>query len=565
MRTRRVLSGAKVAGFGALCSVVAGCASSGPRVVEWHAAAQPAGQVAPLLDGLGSHTHRVTTTVPRAQRFFDQGLNLTYAFNHKEAIRSFRESARLDPQCAMAYWGWALALGSNINSPIDAERAEKAYTAIQTAMSLRSNATAVEAACIEALAKRYSQEARPDRAALNKAYADAMGLVVRRFPDDQDVATFYAAALMNLQPWSYWTRDGKPKGDTPTIVATLESVLDRNPHHPGALHYYIHATEASNTPERAESAADRLRYLMPGAGHLLHMPSHTFMRVGRYADASECNVAGIAADERYITQCRAQGIYPLIYYPHNIHFLWAAASMEGRNAVAIEAARKVASKVSPEMLREETTLQTFVVAPLYAMTRFGRWDEALREPKPDGDLPFVVGIWHYARGLALASKGRIDEASSELDSLTAIADDPNVAEKPVTLAYTTASAILGIATEVLAGELAAKRGDKEKAIAHLHRAVLLEDGLRYDEPEDWHYPTRHVLGALLLDAGRSREAESVYWEDLKRHPENGWALYGLLESLRAQGDGRKRDAADVETRFRKAWAHADITLTASRF
>ena len=519
------------------------------------------GQIAPRLQNLGDYKHPVTTSSPRAQLFFNQGLTLTFGFNHREAGRSFREVARLDPDCAMAYWGQALVLGPNINMPMPPDAEAQAYELIQKAVALKAKVSERERAYIDALAKRYSNEDKPDRKTIDRAYAEAARQLSERYPDDLDAATLYAEALMDLRPWNYWTKDGRPYPKTLEIVSVLESVLERNPNHPLGIHLYIHAVEAVK-PELAEAGADRLGKLAPGAGHLVHMPSHIYRRLGRYADASEANVQAIAADEDYITQCRAQGIYPLGYYPHNIHFLWDAASMEGRSEVAIDAARKVASKLSAEKLRELPMLNSFAVVPLFAYTRFGKWEEILQEPRPADDLLFLAGIWHYARGLAFTATGRLCAAATELESLDKIAADKSLQELAL-FSPNSGAPIIKIAAEVLAGRLAAKRGETEKAIAHLHRAVLLEDALVYTKRADWHYPVRQSLGAVLLQADRAAEAETVYWEDLRRNPENGWSLFGLMKSLEAQG--KTEQAEEIEQRFRKAWDRANVTLTASCF
>jgi tetratricopeptide (TPR) repeat protein len=518
------------------------------------------GEVAPRLQNVGDHTHPITTQDEMAQKFFNQGLNLTYGFNHREAARAYREVARRDPEAAMAYWGHALVLGPNINMPMSADEEPKAYELVQKAMGLRNKVSQRERDYIEALAARYSGKAE-DRAERDKAYAEAMRKLHEKYPDDLDAATLYAESLMDLRPWNYWTRDGQPYPETVEILETVESVLKRNPNHPGAIHYYIHAVELPK-PYLAESGADRLRTLAPGAGHLVHMPSHIYRRVGRYADASESNVNAIAADEDYITQCRAQGIYPLAYYPHNIHFLWDSATMEGRKQVAVEAARKVGSRVTPEMLKEVPILRTFKVVPLFAYVRFGLWEEILQEPRPPAEQRYWTGIWHYARGTAFMATGQLEEAAAELESLRMMAADKSMAEVAL-FSPNNAASVLAIATEALSGELAAKRGYDEKAIAHLHRAVLLQDALVYIEPPDWHYPMRQSLGAVLLEAGRPDEAEVVYWEDLKRTPENGWSLFGLMKALEAQG--KSEQAGVIEERFRKAWSRSDVALTASRF
>jgi len=521
----------------------------------------PEGQLAPRLQNLGDHTFPVTTRSEQAQLFINQGLNLAYGFNHAEAARAFREAARLDPDCAMAYWGNALVLGPNINAPMNPDDEPKALELVQQALARRDQASERERAYIEALARRYSGKAE-DRAARDQAYANAMRDLHLRYPGDLDAATLFAEALMDLSPWNYWTRDGKAYPGTGEIVGVLEMVLERNPNHPGANHYYIHAMEPTH-PERAEAAADRLLGLMPGAGHMVHMPSHIFIRVGRYADAAESNRRAILADEDYITQCRAQGIYPLSYYPHNIHFLWAAATMEGRSAEAIEAARKTAGSIPPESLESLPFLQGFLVVPYYALTRFGKWNDILQQPAPSYDSLFTRGIWNYARGAALIGTGRLDEAAQELEKLQAIVANKELAEVPASFSANSALDILRIAPEVLAGELAARRGDFDRAIAHLERAVRYEDALIYTEPADWHYPVRQSLGAVLLQAGRADEAEVIYWEDLRRNPGNGWSLFGLTESLRAQE--KSDQAAQADKRFRKAWLNADIQLTASRF
>lgn len=521
--------------------------------------ASPAGALAPLLEGLGTHTFPATTDVPRAQLFIDQGVKLAYGFNHAEAGRAFREAARLDPECAMAYWGQALVLGPNINAPMAPESEAEAYELVQRAMELRAGASEREQAYIEALAQRYSGDPA-DRVARDRDYAEAMGEVMRRFPDDLAAAALYAEARMDLRPWDYWTPDGRPYEGTVEIVEVLESVIARDPDHPGALHFYIHVMEPTDTPERAEAAADRLATLMPAAGHIVHMPAHIYQRVGRYADSAAANERAIAADESYIAQCRAQGLYPMGYYPHNIHFLWFATTAQGRGEVAIAAARKVASKVSDEALAELPFLGGFRVVPYYALTRFGKWEQMLAEPAPPAEDLYLTGTWHYARGLAFVATGELCRAADELEQLTRIVDDERL--DYALFSPNTAAQILSIAPEVLAGELAAAGGDHEAAIAHLASAVRLDDALAYTEPAEWHYPPRLALGAVLLAAGRAREAEAVYWMNLQQHPDNGWGLFGLHQALTAQG--KDDDAALIEERFQTAWALADVELSASR-
>jgi tetratricopeptide (TPR) repeat protein len=522
----------------------------------------PTGELAPRLQNLGVHKFVVMTKSERAQLFFNQGINLSYGFNHAEAGRAFRAVARLDPDCAMAYWGQALVLGPNINAPMAPDDEPKAYELVQRAIALKPKASERERAYIDALAQRYSGKPA-ERKARDRAYADAMRTLHERYADDLEAATLFAEALMDLRPWDYWTREGQPYPGTEEIVSLLESVMKRNPEHPGALHFYIHAMEATKNAEKAEAAADTLISLMPGAGHMVHMPAHIFMRMGRYGDASDGNELAIRADEDYIAQCRAQGIYPLGYYPHNIHFLWWAASMEGRSRVSQEAARKTASKIPPEQLRELPFLQGFIVVPYHAMVKFGLWDEILNEPKPAQESPFVQGVWHYARGMAFTARRQFAEAARELATLEEALRGESLRKMPASFSANTAQTILRIAPEVLAGEMAAKQGQFEQAIARLDRAVRLEDALIYTEPADWPFPTRHSLGAVLLQAGRPEEAAIVYWEDLRRYPENGWSLFGLMQALQAQG--KNDEATLVEERFQKAWARADVKLTGSRF
>ena len=520
----------------------------------------PDGQLAPRLQNLGSHTFPVSTTNRDAQLFMNQGLNLTYGFNHAEAGRAFREAARLDTTLAMAYWGQALVLGPNINAPMDPEAEPQALELARKAHALAASAAPREQALIEALQKRYTGRAE-DRAANDQAYAEAMRAVHERFPHDVDVATLYAEAVMDLRPWNYWMRDGSPYQKTRGVVALIEDVIRRAPAHPGALHLYIHLVEGTSTPERAEEAADRLLTLMPAAGHIVHMPSHIYQRVGRYADSMKSNQLAVAADEDYIAQCRAQGLYPMGYYPHNIHFLWFAATADGQGQIAIDSARKLASKIEDGMLQELPMLAAFRIVPYWALTRFGRWDEMLNEPAPPAGSPLRQGAWHYARGLAYAAKGEVGPAERELAALRQVLTDPAL-DAPL-FSPNTGRAVLGIGPEVLAGEIAAVRGDYDRAIAHLDTAVRLEDALVYTEPAEWHYPPRLALGAVLLAAGRPAEAETVYWEDLRRNRHNGWALFGLTAALRAQK--KDEEAAMTEARFQEAWARADVTLHASRF
>jgi tetratricopeptide (TPR) repeat protein len=516
----------------------------------------------PLFDNLGGHHRAITTTSPKAQAYFDQGLRLVYGFNHHEAQAAFREAARLDPTCAMCVWGIALTYGSNYNSPTDADRERGALAAVSEARTLAAMAaTDRERALIAALATRHSAASGADRATLDRAYADAMRDVSRRFPDDLDAATLLADALMNLRPWSLWTTEGAPQPGTEEIVAILERVLAVDPMHPGANHLYIHAVEASPDPRRAEAAADRLRGLMPGAGHMVHMPSHIYYRIGRYADAAEVNVRAVAADRAYFARSRPSPIYRMMYYPHNLDFIWHAAALEGRGAECLRAAREFAAAAPAEAVLEMPDMETAPAAPYFALVRFGRWAEMLAEPAPPARMLYATGAWRYARGLAFLGTGRRDEAAGELGQLRLVRQ--SVPPERTVAGFFKMADMLALASEVLAGEIATRGGDTDTAVKHLAEAVHIQDEHWFTEPPPWYFPVRQSLGAALLQAGRAAEAEAVYREDLRRNPENGWSLFGLAQSLRAQG--KNVDATAVDARFRRTWARADVTLVSSRF
>ena len=516
--------------------------------------------LAPLLTNLGTWHRPVATSSERAQQFFDQGLRMLYAFNFIEADRSFREAARLDPKMAMAYWGQAMALAPNINAPMPENDARTAYSTSRQSLRLKTQANEADRALIEALAVRFSPDGKGDRAKLDLKYADAMRQAAAQFPDDADAGTLAVAAFMQTTAWDYWMPDGSPKPGVAESMAALERLIAKQPDHAGLHHYYIHIVEASDEHVRkAEPSADRLLDMMPGAGHIVHMPSHIYLRLGRYADAIAANERAALADEEYIAQCRAQGLYPVAYYPHNIHFLWTAATIEGRSELAIDSARKVAAKVPHHLSGQLPWTHEFPMVPLYAMVRFGRWEEVLSEPKPHVTGPYPNAIWHYARALAKIARGETDIARDELKKLETARANPAFTRE---LAETPLAGNVDIAIQEVRAELAARDGNLEQAIATATKAVELQDAQAYNEPETWHRPTRLVLGALLLEARKFAEAEEVYLEDLRHHPETGWALVGLRDSL--AGQGKTAEAAEADARFEKAWARADFALTSSR-
>lgn len=523
---------------------------------------EEAATVAPkLLEGLGDQTHPIQTSSPLAQRYFDQGMILTFGFNHHAAIRAFEEAARLDPDCSMCRWGIALALGPNINAPMGPEAAARAYLEIQQAVELANKAGVPrETAYIEALASRYSKEVPDDRSDLDRAYADAMRTVHAADPSDVDAATLFAESLMDLYPWSYWTPDGEPKEFTQEITDTLEDVFERAPNHVGANHYYIHAVEEFY-PERGEVAADRLGDLVPDAGHLVHMPSHIYWRVGRYEEAAEINQRATAADELYFSWCAPGAFYSVAYYPHNIHFLWAAASAEGRSDLALMTARKLAA-VTKDGVEDAPMLQEFVAIPMLTLARFARWDTILAEPRPEERDVYLTGIWHYTQGLAWTLTGRLDSAKNALVNLRETRSREDATSLVLAGGSANAPTLLEIAVSHLEGEIALAEGRIDDAIKDLERASSLHDALPYMEPPPWYAPPRQVLGAMLLDAGRATEAESVYREDLRQYPKNGWSLLGLAQSLEAQGEDAK--ASWAQKGFEAAWARADVRLEKSR-
>ncbi len=521
---------------------------------------------APLFSGMGAYHRVIDTKDPGAQRYFDQGMVLAFGFNHAEAIRSFRAAQKLDPECAMCFWGEALATGPNINvtakgkAIMSPAEQEAAYAALEKAKAVSAGKPQIEQDLIAALATRYSPTPVEDRDALDRAYATAMGELSEKYPADDDIASMYSEAWMNTMPWNYWSDSTTPRPEIVPVIASLEETIARNPTHPLALHLYIHAMEASATPEKAEKAADTLLTVAPGSGHLVHMPAHIYWRVGRYNDAAKANVDAAKVDEDYIAQCNAQGFYPAMYYPHNIHFLWAASSMQGQIAVSIDAARKVAANVRLEQIDEFPTVEFFHTIPLLSLVQFGKWDEILAEPQPREDLAFSNAIWRYARGVALANKGDLKGAKAEQALLVPLKANDKVMfldgnDYP-------ASQLLAIADSLLLGEIAQASGDMKTAVARFTEAVAGQDALPYTEPPFWYYPTRQSLGAALLKAGKPAEAEAVYRKDLEAYPHNGWSTFGLAQALEAQG--KTEEASMEREHFKTMWQFADVELKGSR-
>ncbi|WOD44273.1 tetratricopeptide repeat protein [Hwangdonia lutea] len=517
-------------------------------------------QISPLFENLGNHSYKVSTKNDLAQRFFNQGLRLTYAFNHAEAHRSFMEAARLDPNLAMAFWGQAYALGPNINDPFpDDNRKNKYNEAISKAVKLSPNASQKEQALIEALTHRYSDDLEKEVSELNHNYMQSMAEVAKTYPNDSDILTLYAASVMNTVPWNYWDNEGNPSPNIPEAKAALEKAMTMSPDNPGAHHYYIHMVELPK-PDLAVPSAEKLGGLMPTAGHIVHMPSHIFIRVGRYKDAVTANQKAILADEDYISQCLSQGMYPLGYYPHNIHFLWSASSFLGNSDLAIDAAKKTAEKVPVGEMKELHFLQNFAATPLLAYTRFGKWNDILTYPKPNDGIKHLKLIWHYARGVAFVRKNNIKEAKEELEAIQALVDDPEM-ETLVATGFDNGTTIAKLAYQVVAGEIALLEENYSLAINHFEKAVEMEDKLIYNEPAAWYIPPRQNLGAALLKAGKYSEAEMVYHKDLEDLRQNGWSLMGLHESLKAQG--KLNEAAGVMQEFNLAWQDADIEINTS--
>jgi pimeloyl-ACP methyl ester carboxylesterase/Flp pilus assembly protein TadD len=530
-----------------------------PSAGRHHHADAPAKDVM-AMTGVGERHHPVSTRNAEAQRFFNQGLALIYAFNHEEAARSFRRAAEFDPQLAMAYWGIALAVGPNYNeATVDSERVKTAYEAIQKAQSLSAAATERERAYIAALAKRFSSDPQPDYKRLALAYRDAMRELHRRYPDDLDAATLFADSMMNVRPWQLWTKDGKPVEGTEEIVAVLEEVLRRDPNHAGANHLYIHAVEASANPERALPSAARLEKLAPKAGHLVHMPSHVYIRTGDYEAAAKSNMEAAAVDRDYIKATGVNGMYPVMYYSHNLHFLVETYNRLGQISKAQAAAKQLEENVRPHV-KDMPMIEMFMPAPIYVNLRFGQWSEILLAPEPDRALAATHAIWRYARGVAFAATGKIAEAQKER---VALAAEARRITGDAPFGLNSASAVLRIAGPALDARIAWAKGEKIRSIEFWREAVAAWDALNYNEPPDWYYPVRESLGAALLLRDDAAAAEKVFREDLKENPRNPRSLFGLARSLKAQG---KHDAATfVEAEFKAAWKNAEVQLKLEEF
>src|SRR5438874_2264180 len=511
-----------------------------------------------LIPGLGEVHHPVSTKNREAQQFFDQGLKLVYGFNHDEARRSFQHAAELDPKLAMAQWGVALTLGPNYSLPVDPERERAGYDAVQRAVALQENASEPERAYIGALTVRYSNDPNADLHALDRAYKDAMGKLVSRYPDDLDAATLYAESAMNLNPWKLWTADGKPAEGTDEIVATLELVLKRDPNHLGANHYYIHAVEASPHPERALPSAARLEKLAPGEGHLAHRPARIYARVGDHFASAHCNEAAIAADKKFLGETQEQGVYRMMYYSHNLHFLAFASCMNGNFAGAKDAAAKLVANVAPGV-KAMPDLEGFLPTPMIVLAAFERWADLIKTPAPDSSFVVTTAVWHSLRGVAFANSGKTAEAEQDQKQFRDLA-----AKIPPEQMYdmlNNVGAVFKIHEHLLAAEIARSRHDDKAAIDSLKQAIAAEDALNYSEPPPWYPPVRPILGRVLLENKDFAEAEKIFRADLEKHPRNARALAGLRDCLNAQG--RKYEADQIDQQFHAAWKVAAATNAAA--
>jgi tetratricopeptide (TPR) repeat protein len=543
----------------AIIAKSSGCYSPAVNDKDWYSS----GRRAPILNGLQGIDLKISTTNKEAQDYFNQGMMLAYGFNHAEAARSFYEAMRLDSTCAMAHWGFAYVLGPNYNGGMEEDNFQRAYDAALKSRQLARNCTPKEKALIAALATRYAAQPPEDRKPLDEAYAAAMKKVYHQYPSDPDIGALYAESLMNLHPWDLYQKKTKTAQPwTPELVSVLELLIKTHPRHPGAHHFYIHAMEASPTPEKALTSARLLETLVPGSGHLLHMPSHIYINTGDYHLASLSNISALKTDSMYTTACHAQGVYPLAYYPHNYHFLAATASLEGNSSLAWQAALQVQKHTAQSVMRQPGwgTLQHYYTIPYYVAVKLALWDSLLSLPLPPEDLVYPKAIWHYARGMAYLGKNDLSKARNEMQVLSALAVDTTLNHLTVWDINTTAD-LVQLASKVLQAGIAVKQGQTSLAITLLKDATAIEDNLNYNEPPDWFFSIRHYLGAVLLKAGKYKEAEHVYLQDLETWKKNGWALLGLYQSLVLQK--KKSEAEKIKSAFDKSWQYADFTLTSS--
>ncbi len=535
-----------------------GCA---PKTVdsEWY----QGDNKAPIIEGLDVLHYPISTEDPEVQKYFNQGLVLSYGFNHAEAARSFYYAAKLDPECGMCYWGYALVLGPNYNAGMEPDNYERAYEAVQKAIKLSKNAPEKEQALINALSKRYVAQPVDDRSDLDVAYSEAMKKVYEKYPDDPDIAALYAESVMDLYPWNLYDKDGEPREWTPGVITLLEKLMEKNPDHPGAHHFYIHATEASNAPERALASAKKFDDgLVPGAGHLNHMPAHTYIQTGDYHKGSLANLRAVEVDSAYVTLCHAQGIYPLAYYPHNYHFLAATATLEGNSKWALMGAEELAERIHPDVMKEPGwgTLQHYYMIPYFVEVKFGKWDNILNRKLSDS-LVYPEAISSYARGMAYLGKKDIPKAKEELKKLEMLSKNEQLKEMKL-WEINTMHSIVAIAEKVLRGEILASEGKFDESINQLQKAVALEDALNFQEPPDWFFSVRHNLGAVQIEAGKDADAVETLEEDLKIYPKNGWAQHGLKLAYQKMNDRQKVE--ELEALLKNSWATADVEIESSR-
>ncbi len=527
--------------------------------IEWY----QKDNIAPIIDGLDVLHYPITTNNPEVQKYFDQGLVLSYGFNHAEAARSFYYASKLDPECAMCYWGFALVLGPNYNAGMEPDNYQRAWDALQKAKAVSGNATPKEKALIAALENRYVAEPVEDRGQLDLGYSAAMKKLYETYDEDPEIAALYAESVMDLYPWDLYDKNGAPKEWTPTVIALLEKVMKDYPDHPGAHHFYIHATEASNSPERALASAEKFdKGLVPGAGHLIHMPSHTYIQTGDYHKGSLANLRAVEVDSAYVTTCHAQGAYPLVYYPHNYHFLAATGTLEGNKNRAYLGANKLAERIHPDIMKEPgwSTLQHFYMIPYFVEVKFGAWDKIL-DRKPLDTLLYPEAISHYARGMAYLGKKNLPKAKTELNKLETLARDGRFKEMRI-WEINSMQSVVDIARKVLKGEILASEGKFDESIALLREAVALEDGLNFQEPPDWFFSVRHTLGAVQIEAGKYADAIKTYEEDLRILPRNGWAQHGLKLAYQKMDNPEK--VKQIEGLLKDSWANADIVVESSR-